>query len=139
VLTEMRRMKPEALAVELSGYARGGIEQQVVAGDFLHGVLRVWRTAILVGATAIVKAIDELLQIAEGETFLNMLPRLRAAFETLHERQRDRMAAHVAELYGLKEDSSLRTLTASLGAAALMAQLDAQVATIMNKWLGTRK
>ena len=39
VLTEMRRMKPEDLAAELAAYARGAAEQQVVAGDFLHGVL----------------------------------------------------------------------------------------------------
>ncbi len=138
VLTEMRRMKPEALAAELSAYARGGIDQQVVAGDFLHGVLRVSKTAILLGATALVAAIDELLQNADGETFLNMVPRLRAAFETLHERQRDGVASHVAELYGLKESESLRTLTISVGAARLMAQLDTEVAAILEKWISDK-
>ncbi len=136
VLTEMRRMKPEALAAELSAYARGGTEQQVVAGDFLHGVLRVSRTAILLGATALVAAIDELLRNAAGDTFLNMIPRLRAAFETLHERQRDGVALHVAELYGLKESQSLRILTTSVAAARLMAELDGEVAAIMTDWLG---
>jgi len=135
VLTEMRRMKPDALAAELTAYARGGIDQQVVAGDFLHGVLRVSRTAILLGATSLVAAIDELLRNAANDTFLNMVPRLRAAFETLHERQRDGVASHVAELYGLKEGESLRTLAISVGAAQLMAQLDAEVAAIMERWL----
>jgi hypothetical protein len=135
VLTEMRRMKPDALAAELRGYARGGVEQQVVAGDFLHGILRVSRTAIMLGATALVAAVDELLQNASADTFLNMVPRLRGAFETLHERQRDGVAMHVAELYGLKEDRSLRTLTIGLSAAQLMAELDGEVAAIMEKWM----
>ncbi len=50
VLTEMRRMKPDALAAELTAYARGPVEQQLVAGDFLHGVLKVSKTAIMLGA-----------------------------------------------------------------------------------------
>ena len=136
VLTEMRRMKAEALAAELTAYARGGADQQVVAGDFLHGVLRVSKTAILLGAKSLVAAVDELLRAAQGETFLNIVPRLRAAFETLHERQRDSLATHVAELNGLKESDSLRTLSASVGAARLMAELDAEAAAILGRWLG---
>jgi len=136
VLTELRRMKPDALAAELSAYARGSVEQQVMAGDFLHGVLRVSRTAILLGAKSLVAAVDELLKNAGNETFLVMVPRLRAAFETLHDRQRDGVASHVAELYGLKESESLRALTTSVGAAHLMAQLDAEVAAIIKEWLG---
>jgi hypothetical protein len=136
VLTEMRRMKPEALAAELSAYVRSGVDQQLVAGDFLQGVLRVSKTAILLGAKSLVAAVDELLRAAQGDTFLNIVPRLRAAFETLHERQRDSLAAHVAELYGLKESESLRTLATSVGAARLMAELDAEAAAILNDWLG---
>jgi hypothetical protein len=136
VLVEMRRMKPEALAAELTAYIRGGIDQQVVAGNFLQGVLRVSKTAILLGATSLVAAVDELLRAAPGETFFNIMPRLRAAFESLHERQRDSLAAHVAELYELKESESLRTLTTSVGAAQLMAELDAEAAAILDDWLG---
>jgi hypothetical protein len=139
VLTEMRRMKPDSLAAELAAYARGSAEQQVVAGDFLHGVLRVSKTAILLGATSLLAAVDELLRAAEGQTFLNIVPRLRAAFETLHERQRDSLAACVAEIYGLKESESLRTLATSIGAAHLMAELDAEAAAILNEWLGKRE
>ena len=130
-------MKAEALAAELTAYIRGGIEQQLVAGDFLQGVLRVSKTAILLGATSLIAAVDELLRSAQGDTFLNIVPRLRAAFETLHERQRDSLAAQVAELYGLKESESLRTLATSVGAAQLMAELDAEAASILNSWLGT--
>lgn len=137
VLTELRRMKPEALAAELSGYARGGTDQQVVAGDFLQGILRVSRTAILLGAKSLVSAVDELLQAAQGDAFLNLVPRLRAAFETLHDRQKDSLAAHVAELYGLKESESLSKLATSVGAARLMAELDAEAAAILSDWLGT--
>jgi hypothetical protein len=136
MLTEIRRLKPDALAAELVAYARGPVDQQVLAGDFLHGVLRVSKTAVLLGATPLVAAVDELLRTAGRETFLGMVPRLRAAFETLNERQRDSMASHVAELYGLKESESLRTLTTSVGAAHLMAELDAEVARIMERWLG---
>jgi hypothetical protein len=135
-LTEMRRMKPQALAAELSAYARGGVDQQIAAGDFLHGVLRVSRTAILLGASALTAAVDELLKNADHETFLNMVPKLRGAFETLNERQRDSLALHVAELYGLAEDRSFRTLTTSVGAAQLLSQLDGEVASIMKEWLG---
>jgi hypothetical protein len=136
VLTEMRRMKPEALAAELTAYVRGGADRQVLAGDFLQGVLRVSKTAILLGARSLVAAGDELLRAAQGETFLNIVPRLRAAFETLHERQRDSLATHVAELYGLKQGDSLRTLATSVGAARLMAELDAEAAAILRQWLG---
>jgi hypothetical protein len=142
VLAEMRRLKPEILATELTGYVRGGVDKQVVAGDFLHGVLKVSATAVLLGGKSLIAAVDELLQLATTENFLGMVPRLRAAFETLHERQRDTLAANVAELYGLKDAAggaagdSLRTLTTSLGAAQLMAELDAEVAAIMNEWLG---
>jgi hypothetical protein len=135
VLTELRRMKPEGLAAELSAYARGPVEQQVAAGDFLQGVLRVSKTAILLGATSLVAAVDELLRVAEGDTFLCIVPRLRAAFETLHQRQRDSLATHVAELYGLKESDSPRTLATSIGAAQLMAELDAAAAAILGEWL----
>jgi hypothetical protein len=136
VLTEMRRLKADQIAAELTAYAHGPADQQVVAGDFLHGVLRVSKTAIMLGAKSLVAAVDELLRIATRETFLGMIPRLRAAFETLHERQRDGVAANVAELYGMKESESLRALTTSVGAAALMAELDGEVATIMAEWLG---
>lgn len=135
VLTEMRRLKPEAIAAELLAFARGPVDQQVIAGDFLNGVLRVSRTAILLGAKALVQAVDELLRNATPETVLSMVPRLRGAFESLHERQRDGIASHVAELHGLKESESLRKLTTSVGAAHLMAELDGQVAVIMNGWL----
>jgi hypothetical protein len=135
VLTEMRRMKADDLAAELTGYARGGVDQQVVAGDFLHGILKVSKTAIMLGAKALVAAVDELLENAASDTFLNMVPRLRGAFETLHERQRDAVAMHVAELYGLKDDGSIRTLTIGLSAAHLMATLDGEVAEIMEKWM----
>ena len=52
-------------------------------------------------------------------------------FEALH----DGVAIRVAELYGLKEGQSLRKLNTSLGAAQLMAELDGEVAEIMEQWL----
>jgi hypothetical protein len=132
----MRRLKPDAIAAELTAYARGPVDQQILAGDFLNGVLRVSKTAILLGAKVLVGAVDELLRNATRETFMTMVPRLRGAFESLHERQRDGIASHVAELYGLKESESIRALTTSVGAAQLMAELDSEVAQIMAEWLG---
>ena len=79
-------MKADDLAAELSGYARGGVEQQIVAGDFLHGILRVsQKRPSCSERPALVAAVDELLENAAPDTFLNMVPRLRGAFETLHE------------------------------------------------------
>src|SRR5262249_13853385 len=121
-------------AAELSAYARGPAEQQVVAGDFLQGVLRVSKTTILLGAKSLIAAVDELLRAADGQTFLSMVPRLRAAFETLHERQRDNVAAHVAEIYGLKESETLRVPTTSVAAAQLLSELDVAVSQMMNEW-----
>jgi hypothetical protein len=129
-------MQPDDLAAELTAYVRGSVDRQLVAGDFLWGVLRVSKTAILLGAKSLVGAVDELLRTAQGDTFLNIVPRLRAAFETLHERQRDSLAMYVAERYGLKEGDSLRTLATSVGAARLLAELDAEAAQIFSDWLG---
>ncbi len=136
VLCELRRLEVDALASALLGYVRGPREEQIHAGDFLQGVLRVSRIAILLGAQAIVAAVDELLRLADEESFLVILAKLRAAFELLHDRQRDRIAALVAELHGLKEGESLRRLATSVGAAALMAELDASAAAILDQWLG---
>jgi hypothetical protein len=98
--------------------------------------LRVSRTAILLGAKSLVGAVDELLRATQEETFMAVIPRLRAAFETLHDRQRDTVATHVAEIYGLKESESLRTLSTSVEAAQILAELDAEAASIMKLWLG---
>ena len=106
----------------------------VAAGDLLDGMLAVSRTSILLGADALVAAVDDLLRAAEWESFLVMLPRLRAAFERLSESQRDSLAATVAERHGLSSAAEVRTLTGSLGATALVARLDATVAATLKDW-----
>jgi hypothetical protein len=63
-----------------------------------------------------------------------MVPRLRAAFERLHDRQRDSLAARVAQRYGLEEKESITELHVSVGAAAMIARIDERVAAIMKKW-----
>jgi hypothetical protein len=100
----------------------------------LDGILAVSRTSILLGADALIGALDELLRAADWEPFLTMLPRLRAAFERLQTGQRDSLAARVAQRYGLAEQESLTELRTSVGAAALFAQIDRQVAEIMTQW-----
>jgi hypothetical protein len=134
MLTELREKKAEELAAELAALARAPTEQMVTAGDLLDGILAVSRTSILLGADALIGAVDELLRAAEWEAFLTMLPRLRAAFERLHTGQRDSLAARVAERYGLAEKESLTELHTSVEAAARMARIDRQVAEIMKRW-----
>ncbi len=134
MLTEIRELTPEALAAEVSALAKAPVEQMTTAGDFLDGAMATSRTSILLGADALVGAIDELLRAAEWDSFLVMLPRMRAAVERLHERQRDSLASKVAERYGLAESESLTELRTSVAAAALIAQIDQQVAKIMDKW-----
>ena len=65
-----------------------------------------------------------------------MLPRLRAAFERLHDRQVDSLAGAVARHYGLASDegASLTELNTSVGAALLIADIDHKVAEIMKRW-----
>ncbi len=106
----------------------------VTAGDLLDGMLAVSRTSILLGADALIEAVDDLLAVAEWEPFLVMLPRLRAAFERLNEPQRDSLAATVARRHGLASADDVRTLAGSLGATALVARIDAAVAEALRDW-----
>jgi hypothetical protein len=134
MLAEIRELTPQALAAEVSALARAPVEKMMTAGDFLDGALAVSRTSILLGAEDLIAAIDELLRAADWDSFLVMLPRMRAAFERLHDRQRESLAAKVAERYGLTEAESLTALRTSVGAAAVIARIDQQVAAIMEKW-----
>jgi hypothetical protein len=134
MLAELRDIAPDRLAAEVSALARAPVDVMVTAGDFLDGILAVSRTSLLLGADALVGALDELLRAAEWEAFLTMLPRLRAALERLHERQRDLLAEQVARLHGLAEATSLTELRTSVDAAALIARIDQQVAQIMKDW-----
>ena len=135
MLTEIREFSADELAAEVAAFASAAQDQMVYAGDFLDGVMSASRTSIMLGADALVAAIDELLHAADWETFLLMIPRMRAAFERLHASQADSLAARVASAYGLAEDEqSLRELTTSVEAAALIARIDLQVAEIMNRW-----
>jgi hypothetical protein len=134
MLAELRDMTAEALAAEVSALARAPVERMVTAGDFLDGILAVSRSSILIGADALIGALDELLRAASWDAFLVMVPRLRAAFERLHERQRDSLAARVAARYGLADTEALTELRTSVAAAAWIARIDQQVAAIMKEW-----
>ncbi|MEA2630551.1 MAG: hypothetical protein QOE66_770, partial [Chloroflexota bacterium] len=134
LLCEIRELPAEALAAEVGGLARAAPEQMVAAGDLLDGMLAVSRTSILLGADALVAAVDDLLEAAEWDPFLVMLPRLRAAFERLAEAQRDSLAATVARRYGLTSADDVRPLTGTLAATTLVARLDAAVAATLEDW-----
>lgn len=134
MLAELREIATAQLAAEVSALAKAPTDVMITAGDFLDGILAVSRTSIMLGADALIVALDELLRAAEWEPFLIMVPRLRAAFERLHDQQRDSLAGRVAELYGLKETESLTELRTSVGAAARIARIDREVDQIMSRW-----
>jgi hypothetical protein len=133
-LAELRAIGPDALAQEVSGLARAPAEQMVTAGDLIDGILAVSRTSILLGADALVAALDELLRAADWDSFLMILPRLRGAFERLHERDRDSLAQRVAVLHGLGAAEEVTDLRTSVGAAARIARIDQEVDRIMQDW-----
>lgn len=134
ILAEMRAVTPQEIANRVSVFASEPPERMVHAGAFLDGVLSVSRTSILLGADHLVKAVDQLIEAAQWEDFLTMLPQLRAAFEHLHQRQRSALAERVAALHGLVESDDLAELSTSVGAAATFARVDAKVAKIMESW-----
>lgn len=134
LLAELRDETPEQLAAHVSAFARARPETMIRAGEFLDGVLTVSRTSVLLGASALVAAVDELLRAADWEAFTTMLPRLRLAFERLHDRQRDSIGDRVAERYGLKQGQVTGVLETSTGAAAHLASIDARVADLMAGW-----
>jgi hypothetical protein len=134
LLCEIRELPAEALAAEVAGLARAAPELMVTAGDLLDGMLAVSHTSLMLGADSLVGAIDDLLKAANWESFLVMLPRLRAAMERLSNSHKDSLAACVAKRYGLSEADEVRTMSGSLGATALVARLDAAVAETLKDW-----
>jgi hypothetical protein len=134
MLAELRDLPAEDLAAEVSALARAPEDVMVTAGDFVDGIMAVSRTSIMLGAEALVRALDELLRAAEWAPFLTMLPRLRAACQRLPDHQVRSLADQVAKLYGLKASEALTELRTSVGAAARIARIDQQVAEIMKEW-----
>jgi hypothetical protein len=135
ILTELRELDPKDLAARVAAYASSQPAKLVLAGEFLDGAFAVSKTSMLLGAETLVTAIDELLRAAPWDDFMTLLPRVRHAFERLHERQRLSFADRVAVRYGLSEAEQVLELQAtSVGAAAYLANLDARVAAIMKEW-----
>jgi hypothetical protein len=134
LLCEIRELPADTLAAEVRSLAGTSQEQMITAGDLLDGMLAVSRTSVMLGADALVNALDDLLKAAEWDPFLVMLPRLRAAFERLAESQRDSLAATVAKQYGLGNADDIRAMPGGLAATALVARLDAAVAAMLEDW-----
>jgi hypothetical protein len=134
LLTEMKLKTYADLANEISALANGSKETMITAGDFLDGIIATSRASIMLGAKTLVAAVDELLRAADWDSFLTMLPRMRAAFERLHDNQVDSFAATVAQSYGLEASAVLTELRTSVGAAATIVRIDSRVATIMKEW-----
>ncbi len=104
------------------------------AGEFLNGIMRVSRTAIMLGGEHLVRVINTLFEAADWESFLVMLPHMRGAFEHLHERQRDNLAEMVARRHGLMDAAQITEIGTSMEAGAIIARIDQQVAEIMKHW-----
>ena len=134
LLCEIRELPPGALAAEVASLALASTDVMVTAGDLLDGMLAVSRTSLMLGADALVAAVDDLLKAAEWDPFLVMLPRLRAAVERLSNAQKDSLAATVARRYGLSKADEVRALSGSLSATALVARLDAATAAVLKNW-----
>jgi len=135
ILAELRELDPADLAQRVAAFAKSHPTKMVLAGEFLDGAFAVSKTSMLLGADALVQAIDELLRAAPWEDFMTLLPKVRSAFERLHERQRLSFADRVATHYGLADGEVIAELPAtSAGAAAYLAKLDGQVAAIMKEW-----
>jgi hypothetical protein len=134
MLAELRAVPPEDTARAVAAYAQAPRDRMVTAGEFLDGLLAACRTSLLLGAEHLVDAVDALLLAADQEAFLIMLPRMRAAFERLHERQRLTLADRVARRYDLKEGEELTTLATSVEAGVVMARLDEKTGRILAEW-----
>jgi len=135
ILTELRELDPKDLAQRVAAFAASHPARMVLAGEFLDGAFAVSKTSLLLGADALIAAIDELLRAAPWDDFMTLLPKVRHAFERLHERQRLAFADRVSVKYGVTEATELRELPAtSEGAAAYLATIDARVAAIMKDW-----
>ncbi|MBX9695619.1 MAG: hypothetical protein K2Z81_24760, partial [Cyanobacteria bacterium] len=134
MLLEMRERSSEDLAAEIIALTRSPVEKMLSAGDLLHGVMSVSRASILIGADALIQAIDELLKAAVWDDFLTMLPRLRSAFDKLSVSQRSGFAEQVAKKYGLVEATSLTEFITSTSVAAQLARIDGLVSDIMREW-----
>ncbi len=135
VLAELRVIDPADLAKRVGAFATSQPDKMVLAGEFLDGAFAVSKTSMLLGADALVGAIDELLRAAPWDHFMTLLPKVRRAFERLHERQRLAFADRVATRYGLSTADEIAELPAtSSEAAAYMATVDARVAVIMKDW-----
>ncbi|AKU93940.1 hypothetical protein AKJ09_00604 [Labilithrix luteola] len=136
VLTELRIQTTAELAAQVAAFAKARPEVLVTCGEFLTGVLQTSRTAVMLGADAIVAAIDELLKAAAWEQFLTLLPQTRGAFEGMHDRVRVSLADRVAVRYGLRaeEGDTIARLETTVEAAQQLVMLDTRVAEMMKSW-----
>ncbi len=131
ILLDLGQIKIDLVAAELAAYAHAGWEQQLRAGEYLQGLLRASTTAIMLGASELVVALDRLIVSVDGECFLTLLPSLRAAIEQLHRRHRDAFIAAAARHLGVQTEAVEELLGGDPAAHALIAELDQEVARIM--------
>lgn len=134
VLMEIKQRNGQALATHIEQYRYAPSEEVVHCSQFIQGVMTTSQTSILLGAKALIAAIDSLLERVDQTTFDLMLVHLRAGFEHFSRSQRNRLGDAVAQHYGLTEVEELQLDTATPDGLQVFAQLDQQVADIMKQW-----
>ncbi|HLL23724.1 MAG TPA: DUF5682 family protein, partial [Kofleriaceae bacterium] len=69
ILTELREIDPQDLAGRVAAFATSHPSKMIMAGEFLDGAFAVSKTSMLLGADALVAAIDDLLRAAPWDDF----------------------------------------------------------------------
>ena len=134
ILMEIKQRNAQALATHIAHYQYAPPEEVVHCSQFIQGVMSTSQTSILLGAKALIAAIDLLLEQVDQMTFELMLVHLRAGFEHFSTPQRNRLGDAVAQHYGLSEVESLQLSPTTQQGLQVFTQLDQQVADIMKQW-----
>ena len=130
-LGEAQALDDHELPQAIRSFAQAAPDEQVAAGEFMQGVLSTSRAAIATGSGPVAGALTELLDAVEWETFLMMLPKLRAGFEGLGRRVRGEFSKKVAVEIGLESGAELTRLATSAATAALIASADRRAEEIL--------
>lgn len=134
LLTELKIIEQDELSHTIHGYCLSHPDEMIEAGDYISGLMKICRTSILFGSKTLMNSIDELLKTADYDSFLIMLPKLRASFESLLEGQRKSVCSIVGQIYGLEETEILSVLTVPLENTKEIIRIDSEAQSIIQKW-----
>ncbi|GAB4314665.1 MAG: hypothetical protein Kow0069_16210 [Promethearchaeota archaeon] len=137
VAVARRVVDQQALAGELTSYARGSASRMAQLGEFLVGLLRTNRGALF-GESPALEALHQVVVGVSWEDFLLVAPFLRRAFGSLTGAERERLAGEVARLSGATRASELLAGEVEIGRvseaeAREMRELEGEVDDLMDK------